>query len=91
MKIIRNRQEFELTADELFNAYKEQQYIFDIENIKYNMENYLDELEYDLLNDNEEFIEAAAEQLRRNQNKYDMDFDDALKDAFEMVKPKYLK
>lgn len=90
MKIIREGKEIELTKDELFNAYMEQENIFDIQNIEDNMENYLEEPEYELLKNNKEFIEEAANELRRNQDKYDMDYENAIREAFEDVKLKYL-
>lgn len=37
MKIIRDNKEIELTENELFNAYEEQQHLFDIQNIEDNM------------------------------------------------------
>lgn len=91
MKIIRDGKEIELTSNELFNAYCEQERIFDIHNIEDNMENYLDVSEYDLLKDNREFIEETASELRRNQDKYDMDFENAIREAFKSVKLEYLK
>lgn len=91
MKIIREGKEIELTREELFNAYLEQENIFDIQNIEDNMENYLDESEYDLLKDNKEFIEDTANELRRNQDKYDIDYENAIREAFEETKLKYLE
>lgn len=91
MKIIRDGKEIELTNKELFNAYIEQEYIFDIQNIEDNMKNYLNESEYDLLKNDKNFIEEAANELRRNQDKYDMEYENAIKEAFEKVKLKYLK
>lgn len=91
MKIIRDGKEIELTKEEVFNAYMEQENIFDIQNIEDNMENYLDELEYDLLKNNKEFIEETANELRRNQDKYDMDYEDAIREAFDGKKLKYLE
>lgn len=91
MKIIRDGKEIELTREELFNAYMEQENIFDIQNIEDNMENYLEESEYDLLKDNKVFIEDAASELRRNQDKYDMDFENAIREAFEETKLRYLE
>lgn len=73
MKIIREGKEIELTREELFSSYMEQENIFDIQNIEDNMENYLNESEYDLLKNNKQFVEDAASELRRNQDKYDMD------------------
>jgi len=89
MKIIREGKEIELTREELFNAYIEQENIFDIQNIEDNMEKYLNESEYKLLKDNKEFIEDAASELRKNQDKYDMDFVNAIREAFEETKLKY--
>ena len=91
MIITREGKEIELTREELFNAYMEQENIFDIQNIEDNMENYLEESEYGLLKDNKEFIEEAASELRRNQDKYDMDFENAIREAFKETKLKYLK
>ncbi len=81
MKIIRDGKEIELTKDELYRAYIEQQEMYDIDNIRMNMENYLDEDEYDKFKNNEDFIFEAACQLRRNQDKYDMVYEYALEDA----------
>lgn len=95
MKIIRDGKEIELTSDELFLAYQEQERLFDIQNIEDNMSGgYLkeiDEDEYEALRNNKEAIEYAADVLRRNQDKTDMDYDHALEDAFKMMKRKYLK
>lgn len=91
MKIIRNGKEFELTKDELFQAYYEQQELFDVENIEMNLDTYLDEDEYELLKNNKEFIEEAAYQLRRNQDKYNMDYDYALEDAITETSARYLE
>lgn len=91
MKIIREGKEIELTRKELFNAYIEQENIFDIQNIEDNMEKYLNESEYDLLKDNKQFVEDAASGLRRNQDKYDMDYENAIREAFEEMKLKYLE
>lgn len=90
MKIIREGKEIELTREELFNAYMEQENIFDIQNIEDNMEKYLEESEYGLLKDNKQFVEEAASELRRNQDKYDMDYENAIREAFEEIKMKYL-
>lgn len=91
MKIIRDGKEFELTREELFNAYAEQRWLFAVENIEMNMENYLEDDEYEILKDNREFIEDAAHELIRNEDKYNMDYSEALKDAIEDTKDKYLE
>lgn len=91
MKIIRNGQEYELTSDELFQAYIEQEYLFDRENIVNNMDWCLDEAEFEVLKDNQEFIADATDKLRRNQDKYNMDYEYALSDAFQTAKKEHLK
>ena len=90
MKIIGDGKEFELTREELFNAYVEQRWLFAVENIEMNMENYLENDEYEVLKDNREFVEDAAHELIRNEDKYDMDYNEALKDAIEDTKDRYL-
>ena len=91
MKIVRDGQEYELTSDELYQAYIEQECLFDRENIASNMDWCLDEDEFEVLKDNQDFIEDATYKLRRNQDKYDMSYEYALSDAFETVKKEYLK
>ena len=83
MKINRDGKQYELTANELFQAYKEQEHIYDLDNIRMNMEDYLDEDVYECLKDNEEFIAEAAERLRNNQNKHNMDYESALDAALK--------
>lgn len=90
MKIIREGKEIELTSTELFDAYVEQEHLFDIQNIINNMVNNLSEDEYEKLKDNRDFIEYAADELRRNQDKYDMDFEYALPEAIRKVKGDFL-
>ncbi len=89
MKIFRDGKEIELTKEELFNAYKEQEGIFDIQNIKDNMEYYLDE-SHETLIGNKDFIEEAASELRRNLDKYDMDYENAISSALKNTKIKYI-
>lgn len=90
MKIIREEKEIELTKEELFNAYLEQENLFDVENIEDNMECYFDEDEVEMFKDNKDFIEEAANELRRNQDKYGMDYENAIREAFEETKLKHL-
>ena len=90
MKIVRDGKEIELTKDEIFKAYLEQESMYDIENIEENMSNFLSEDEYEILKDKETFISDAASLLRLNQDKYDMSYECALNDAFEQTKAKYL-
>lgn len=86
MKIIRNGKEIELTADEIFRAYLEQERIYDIQNIKDNASSYLDEPEYRSLMDSEAVINKAADILRIDQDKYNMDFENALEEAYAFVR-----
>ena len=88
MVIVRDGKEIELTKDEIYQAYLEQESMFDLENIDLNMETYLSKEEYELLKDNKDFMEEAAYELRRNQDKYDMDYEFALKEAFDTIKDK---
>ena len=90
MKIVRDGKEIELTKDEIFNAYLEQESMYDIENIEQNMGNFLTEDEYEVLKDKEIFISEAASALRLNQDKYDMNYECALRDAISETKSKYL-
>lgn len=90
MKIIRNGKEIELTDEELFSAYKEQENKYDLQNIEENMAYYLSETEYSILRDNSEFINEAANKLRINQDKYSMSYERALNEAFESAKAKLL-
>ncbi len=91
MTIKREGKEIELTSEELFNAYLEQEHLFDVQNIEDNMESYLEQEKVDMLKDNKDFIEDAANELRRNQDKYDMDYESAIKQAYRDTKRKYLE
>ncbi len=90
MKIIRDGKEIKLTSEELRNAYYEQRDLFDIQDIEGNMEVYLTWEEHYTLQGNEDFIKDAANELRINQDKYDMDFESAIKEAFREAKLLYL-
>lgn len=83
MKIIRDGKEFELTREELIEAYQEQEAIYDQMNIRDNMEGYLGYEEYHRLKNNADFVERAADMLRENQDRNDMGYDEALSKAFE--------
>ena len=89
MKIIREiigqNVEIELTKDELFTAYCEQQEIFDISSCaNYLDSNYQDEAWYSTMTDEKrrELLKEAAAELRRNIDKYDMYFEYAMSAAF---------
>lgn len=63
--------EIELTKQELFEAYTEQQHIWDVSNTKdYLSDEYTDEQ-----------IGAIAYEARRQADKYDLEWDDAVEEA----------
>ena len=63
--------EIELTKQELFEAYTEQQHIWDVSNTKdYLSDEYTDEQ-----------IDAIAYEARRQADKYDLEWDDAVEEA----------
>lgn len=89
MKIIREvngkNVEIELTKDELFSAYCEQEREFDYASCDdYLEENYRDKEWYAVLTveQRENLVGEAASELRININKYDMDFEYAISEAF---------
>ena len=90
MKIIRDGTEFILTPQELSQAYREQEHLYDMSNIRDNMEGYLLSPLYDRLKNNEDFIATAADALRRNQDHYDMGYDAALSTAFKEATKDFL-
>lgn len=86
--------EIELTSDELFEAYREQEHEWDLESCDtYFHTMYACEEWYENLDEETQsnIIEDAAYQLRRNINKYDMYFDYAMTEAFADVLPNYIK
>lgn len=83
MKIIRDGKEYELTREELLSAYLEQERIYDIGNIRDNMEGYLPYEQYERLKGNETFISLAADKLRYNQDNLGIGYDAALTAAFK--------
>lgn len=76
MKIVRNGIEIELTGEELCNAYYEQQFLFDREDCRYTLTEFLTESQMNAIIGNkiDEILDFAANQLRRNLDKYEMDF-----------------
>lgn len=72
----------ELTSEELAAAYKEQEYLYDVENVRNNISSggYEDsdgnEIEF-----TEDDIDEIAYRLRYNMDRYEMDYDHALGDA----------
>lgn len=82
--------EIELTSEEIFKTYKEQeaQHLYD--DIRYSMKNYLDDDKYSRLIDNEDFIKCVAEDIQDQMDYRNISFDDALKYAIENFKGDYL-
>ena len=82
--------EIELTSEEMFKAYKEQeaQHLYD--DIRYSMKNCLDDDEYNRLIDNEDFIKCVAEDIQDRMDYRNVPFDDALEYAIENFKEDYL-
>lgn len=89
MEIYRDGKVIELTEQEVFSAYEEQENIYDMENVRENMENYLDLGSYLKLKENQEFIEEAAYLLRTYLDKNSMDYEfaiaEAIKDAAKSI------
>ena len=93
--------EFELSSDELWNAFLEQEHKFDrndvlskLEDCKDAPENARDFLEYygvsytDVLN-NDDLINALAKEKRHNQDKHGMEWEHAREEAFKDVLSDY--
>lgn len=72
MKIIRNGAEFELTKEELLEAYLEQEHIWDIDYVRYT---FIDFGKYDLIPENkrEDVIEKIARVMRTFMYRNDCD------------------
>lgn len=81
--------EFELTPSELYDAFAEQEYKFDLENVRSFFADYTDEdyqSEFGLTKEEaEKKFEDIAIELRRNMDKYEMTFDYAISDAISDV------
>lgn len=93
MKIIRmihgEEVSIELTGRELFDAFCEQEFQFDLENVYSFFSDYTDEDyqdEFGLTKEEaEKKFEDIAMELRRNMDKYEMTFDYAISDAISDV------
>lgn len=82
MKITRNGAEFELTKEELFEAYVEQEHIWDVNYVRYTL---LDFEEYDSIPENkrEDVIEKVAKAMRTFMMRNDCNEYDALEYVIE--------
>lgn len=83
MKITRNGIEYELTTQELWEAFCEQQHLNDISDIYLNLDCYLSEDDVEKVKDNEEFFDDAAYALRSNLDELNLSFDAALSKTIE--------
>lgn len=86
--------EIELTKDELFNAYCEQEHEWDVETCDdYFTNGYGEEEWYDTLSSKtkENIVNEAASTMRRYINKYDMTFEYAIGEAFVDTIKHYIK
>lgn len=90
MYIVRSGEKIKLTSEELIEAYAEQRNLYDIESVEINISLYLDEKSYEALKDNQDFIKEVAEKYRENRDRYNMNHDTALDEAFCCVKTKYI-
>lgn len=83
MKITRNGIEYELTSQELRNAFCEQQHLNDISDIDFYLACHLSEDDVKKVKDDKEFFDDAAYALRSNLDELDMGFDAAIAKAIE--------
>lgn len=91
MKIIREGKEIELTPEELYEAYKEQQEIYDTQNIENNMVEYLDSDIYEQLKNNAAYIEEATDLFRSYLEESEMSYEFAVREAIRDTAKKYIK
>ena len=89
MTIERNGVKFELTDRELYDAYCEQRFIFDREDIKGLFDNYEDDELIEIYGvtrtEIEAFYDDAAIEMRRNIDKYEMSWEYARDEAIDTV------
>ena len=81
--------EIELTEQELFDAFVEQEFIFDLDNVRNYFMDYTDEdfqERYGLSREEAESrFKDVASQLRRNIDKYGMNYEYAMSEAIHTV------
>lgn len=83
--------EFELTADELRDAFYEQQEIYDRTDMMYYLEEigqeYLHDIGYktEFINKLPQYLDDMGAELRRQMDKYDLAWSDARGTAFDIV------
>lgn len=81
--------EFELTQQELYNAFAEQEFLFDLASVRFYFEDYSDDDIWEEYGRTRQELETCFEDiavlLRRNIDKYDMSFEYALPTAVSKV------
>lgn len=88
MKIIRNGNEFELTKNELYQAYLEQEHEFDRDSCLYYIDECFSEEEWYGRKSYDEIVQLAdemADELRRIINRDDVDEGTALDEAWKIM------
>lgn len=88
MQILRDGKKYELTETELFQAYKEQEHVYDKETILDEIRWYDDVIfkEYGLSRKQAyEFVDDMAYEYRLNMDKYGMDYEHAVPDAIKTI------
>lgn len=91
MKIIREDKEIELTPEELFEAYQEQQRIYDTQNIENNMAEYLDSDIYEQLKNNAVYIAETTDLFRSYLDESEMSYEFAVREAIRDTAKKFIK
>ena len=81
MVIKRDGKEYTLTREELVEAYNEMEHIYDVETVSVRLKSCMGEEDYARLGENEDFIDAVAYQMRKNIDRYEMSFSNALEEA----------
>lgn len=90
MKIIREDKEIELTPEELFEVYREQQEIYDTQSIENNMAEYLDSDIYGQLKNNATYIEEATDLFRSYLEECEMSYEFAVREAIRDTAKRYI-
>ena len=88
MKIVRDGKEYELTSNELYEAYREQEALYDIDDVKSELECIADGDDENLRTvaarvvlADDCLLKEVAHQKRRNEDKYGMNWNAAVHDA----------
>lgn len=90
MKIIRDSKEYELTSEELQQAFCEQQHLNDVAYVDYCLWEYLSDEELKKLGSNSEFIDETAYGMRTFIDELGMSFDLSMSRIIDEIKDKYL-